>query len=840
MSSLPRSSRRRRLWCGRILAALCAVLAAAARAHGATLPSGFQESVALSGLSFPTAVQFAGDGRVFVAEKSGIIKVFDDLNDPTPDVFADLRTNTHNFWDRGLLGLVLHPSFPTVPYVYVLYTLDAAIGGTPPRWGYFGSTFDGCPNPPGDTTDGCVVAGRVSRLTAAGNVMTGAEQVFVENWCQQYPSHSIGTIAFGSDGALYVSGGDGASFNFADYGQHGFPTANPCGDPPGVGGVPTQPTSEGGALRSQDPFTSGDPVSYDGSVIRLNPVDGTPMPDNPLVGNADAGDDPVIAYGLRNPFRLAARPGTNELWIGDVGWDGWEEIDRIGHTGDLLVENFGWPCWEGLGIQPNYYGTSTICSALAAAPGSVTDPAFAYDHAAPVVTGESCSTGSSAITGLAFYATGGYPAAYDGALFFADYSRNCIWAAPLGPDGEPDMSQRLTFVAGAATPVDLKIGPGGDLFYVDINGGRLMRVSYVAASQPPIAVLDVDTTDGPTPLTVQFDGTASSDPDPGDTLAFSWDLDGNGTFGDSTLPAPQIAYASPGTRTVKLRVTDPHGATAVASVVITSGNTRPTPVILTPSGATTWQAGTVINFSGTATDPEQGTLAASALTWTLVVQHCPSNCHEHTVQTFEGIASGSFTAPQHDYPTHLELRLTATDAGGLTRTTSVVLQPETVEFGVGTDPPGLLATAGTTSTTTPFLKTEIVGTTFTLLTTSPQDLGGVTYAFVSWSDGGARSHDVVASGATTSYVALFEPISLTPTPTGTPTATVTPTPTATRTTTPTPTATATRTTTPTPTATATRTTTPTPTATATRTTTPTPTATATLTATPTPTATATL
>jgi glucose/arabinose dehydrogenase len=69
-----------------------------------------------------------------------------------------------------------------------------------------------------------VVSGRLSRLQAAGNVMTGAEQVLVEDWCQQYPSHSIGTVEFGRDGALYASGGDGASFNFVDYGQDGSPS----------------------------------------------------------------------------------------------------------------------------------------------------------------------------------------------------------------------------------------------------------------------------------------------------------------------------------------------------------------------------------------------------------------------------------------------------------------------------------------------------------------------------------------------------------------------------------------------------------------------------------------
>src|SRR5215217_7999072 len=188
-----------------------------------TLPSGFQESTVFSGLTNPTALQFSKDGRVFVADKSGLIKVFDNLSDTSPTTFADLRTEVHNFWDRGMLGMVLDPNFSTNPYVYVLYTHDAPIGGTAPRWGTAGATSDGCPTPPGPTADGCVVSGRLSRLQADPNTntMTGNEQVLIEGWCQQYPSHSVGSLVFGSDGALYVSGGDGASFNFADYGQDG-------------------------------------------------------------------------------------------------------------------------------------------------------------------------------------------------------------------------------------------------------------------------------------------------------------------------------------------------------------------------------------------------------------------------------------------------------------------------------------------------------------------------------------------------------------------------------------------------------------------------------------------
>ena len=117
-----------------VLGSLTALVVGTAPTAGAATLPGFQESVVFSGLTNPTAVRFVTDGRVFVAEKGGRIKVFDSLTDTTPATFADLSVNVHNFWDRGLLGMTLAPNFPADPYVYVLYTYDAAIGGAAPRW----------------------------------------------------------------------------------------------------------------------------------------------------------------------------------------------------------------------------------------------------------------------------------------------------------------------------------------------------------------------------------------------------------------------------------------------------------------------------------------------------------------------------------------------------------------------------------------------------------------------------------------------------------------------------------------------------------------------------------
>ena len=524
-----------------------ALVSVSSEAQGATTPAGFSESVVFSGLTNPTALRFSPDGRIFVAEKRGVIKVFDSLADPTPDVFADLNANVHNFWDRGLLGMTLDPGFPANPYVYVLYTYDHELGSSSPapRWGTPGVYSDPCPTPPGATADGCVVSGRLSRLTASGNTMTGSEQVLVEDWCQQYPSHSIGSVEFGRSGALYASAGDGASFNFADWGQDGAPL-NPCGDPPGgVGATLSPPTAEGGALRSQDLRTPGDPVGLDGSVIRVDPATGAGLPTNPLASSTDPNARRIVAYGLRNPFRVTERPGTDELWIGDVGWNDWEEINRLVPSA-TEPRNFGWPCYEGVGRQAGYDGANlNVCENLYTSAGAVTSPYFAYHHTARVVPNETCPTGSSATAGVQFAFASGpspYPAEYDDALFFADYTRDCIWVMPKGADGNPAPGLVRTFVAGAANPVNLQIGPTGELFYVDFDGGTVRRISYASSNQPPVAVATATPTTGSAPLTVSFNGSTSSDPDAGDTLTFAWDLDGDGAFDDSTASSPSYTY----------------------------------------------------------------------------------------------------------------------------------------------------------------------------------------------------------------------------------------------------------------------------------------------------------
>ena len=456
-----------------------AITFAAPTVRAETLPPNFIDTTEIEGLRAPVAVRFSPTGEVFIAEKAGLLKRFAPLPSPGPGtVILDIRAKVASFQDRGLLSFALDPGFPLVPYVYVLYTYDAPPGQIAPIWndtcGQAGQPS--ATNPGG----GCVASGRLARFTLMSGALVDETVLIANAWYQQYGSHSVGDVVFGPDGMLYVSAGEGSNFYVPDDGNAQMISTR---DPD-----PTDPIDLGGAFRSLDLLTPGDPVGLSGSVLRLDPSTGDAAPQNPLPGEAAR----IIAFGLRNPFRMTFRPGTPELWIADPGFVTAEEIDRIADVGDSVVENFGWPCVEG-DVPQTAFATKPICDQLingtlpAGTPGVLRAPFHVYHHGAAPGRDElvdPCYAGNaSAITSVAFYRGTTYPARLHDALFFGDHSIECIYAMLPDANGVPDPTRIEVFARGLDLPVTIEPGLDGDLYYVSLRGS-LHSLRYRLPSDP--------------------------------------------------------------------------------------------------------------------------------------------------------------------------------------------------------------------------------------------------------------------------------------------------------------------------------------------------------------------
>jgi glucose/arabinose dehydrogenase len=776
------------------LAALVALAVPVQAAAEPALLPGFQDEVVFSGLKLPTNFRFAPDGRVFVAEKQGQIKVFDNLEDTTPTVFADLRGDVYDNGDRGLLGFALDPEFDEGrPYVYALYTWDHVLG-TPwdPEDPAYGELEDsGDPLCPGQNNTGsCLVSGRLVRLEEdSGNkghaVTEGGlpkEKQLLEGWCQQFNSHSVGELQFGAEGALYVSGGDGASYeSIADWGQLGTPP-NPCGDPNKPAGTAPSPIAEsqGGSLRSQNLKV------LNGAILRVDPDTGAAYPGNPEAGNANANTARTVAKGFRNPFRFALDPLTGELYAGNVGSSEIEEIDRFGAPPSAIY-NSGWPCYEGIERQFQFKGLGlNVCNALYKAEEEekpkTAQPFFTYSHSQTVVPGDECPFESgSAISGVSFYQGSQFPSEYQGALFFGDAVRGCIWVMEAGEDGKPDPSTAKRFMREGSVYAGVKIseGPGDYLYYASLfseegkGEGEIHRIAYKPNS--PVARLEANPPfglyDGSDKFETTVDASKSSDPN-GDPLTYEWDLNEDGVFEISGsaktqsvtyTEAEQLTREGKGespNRVVAVRVEDDENLASVARITIYPGDKPPTVTITKPTPSQTWKVGDLVKLEGTGVDLKGEITSPRPYYWETRMAHCPdpahpTACHEHPLQTFAGIRRPEFIAPQHDYPSYIKILLRVSDERGLQGTATLNFQPQTVDLSLVSDPPGIELLAANTEAASPFTVPAILGSEVQLSAPQTATVGGFTYTFSGWSDGGAREHPILVGTGQTEYKATY-------------------------------------------------------------------------------------
>ncbi len=485
------------------------------------LPRGFVQETVASGLTTPTAFALAPDGRIFIAEQAGIVRVVHRgvLQDRP---FLDIRYKVNSIVQRGLLGIAVHPRWPAVPYVYLSYVYEPPeASGHNPEGARVSRVVRVSANPSNlneALPDSEVVLvgtnstfehiGSPDRMNKKPYSCLNPDGSYVRDCVpNEGNSHSIDQMVFGPDGALYVASGDGTNYNSAN-------------------------------LRAQ----SVDSLA--GKILRINPINGNGYASNPFYdGDPGSNRSKVFALGLRNPWRIAFQPTTGALFVADVGRSKWEEINKA-----TRGANFGWPCYEG----PIQNAFDPECDPVVSGAWPVTHAIYAYPH------GE----GRGAVIGGDFVRGRAFPAAYRNAYFYSDFDSATIDYLTFGRDGSVASH---VFTGPAFAAVQLTFGSDGALYVLYYGNGALGRIRYVGATNSrPAAFIEAAVTGADSPLEVQFSGKASVDPD-GDALRYAWTFGDGGTSAEAT---PVHVYEAPGRYTVRLTVTDAQGSSDSATVQI--------------------------------------------------------------------------------------------------------------------------------------------------------------------------------------------------------------------------------------------------------------------------------
>jgi glucose/arabinose dehydrogenase/PKD repeat protein len=665
-------------------------------ASAATVPAGFSDEHVTT-VPRPVALDTTPDGRMVIATHDGQLYVFNNgvlLSPPALDITAEMCLDTE--W--GLNGLAVDPAFASNHFIYIHYTHK--------RYG-------SCAR---DTSTSPV--NRVSRFVLGddNHVDPLSEVPIVDGIPDPDGIHAGGDLTFGKDGYLYISTGDGGCDFRGDSGCYALNDA----------------ARDLGALSGKILR-----VVKDGSIPADNPYQGVDTARCSPGGFTDVTKkcQEIYAWGLRNPFRTAFDPNAAQtsFYINDVGLDKWEEID-VGTVG----ADYGWNVREG----PCHRDSYSNCDAP---PTGMTNPIFAYPH----------TTGCVSITAGDFVPDDGWPAQYEDKYLFGDLVCGKLWTLDPNGSGGYTATEFATGITNLIDGVFLPDGNSRSFYYItwgQFPNDQIRKISFTDNAAPTANAV-ADRTFGGVPLDVTFDGTGSTDPE-GQVLSYEWD------FGDGSAIATNATashtYTTAGTYTATLTVRDGHGGEDQATIRIDVGNTPPQPVIQTPAAGERFAVGQTITLTGSATDPEDGALPDSSLSWR-VERHHATHTHPwlppttgNGVQT-QGPAPEDLSSTTNSY---LDIYLTATDSRGRSATVHRTMDPRLVSLAFDSYPTAFdLEIAGST-VTTPATITSWEG--WNVGVTAPAQAQNGSYWYFSWwSDGGGATHTIHTPASQASYWAGF-------------------------------------------------------------------------------------
>ena len=558
----------------------------------------FEPTTIAVDLARPMEFDIAPDGKVFLIELAGEIKLIDPETREVSSV-GTLKVTTEQ--ENGLIGLALDPDFAKNQWIYLQYS--------PPD-------FQGQ---------------HVSRFKILDNKLDMASEKILFKYEEQRLQccHHAGSLEFGPDGCLFIGTGD---------------NTNPFNDSQGYAPIDQR--------KDREPWdaqrTSGNTRNYNGKILRIRPeANGTySIPKGNLFpADGSVGHPEIYVMGCRNPWRINVDQKTGYLYWGDVGPDagadgprgprGYDEVNQARVAG-----NFGWPYFIG----DNYaygivdFATGKIAPTLdpmSPLNRSVNNtgatklppamPAMVYYPGAPSEKFPAVANGGrTACAGPVYYfdesssASRRFPKEYDRTLFAFEWSRSMIYAVHLDTDSNLEKVERFLPNAKFSRPIDMQFDRNGSLYVLEYGetwgvnpDSQLIRLDYVRGNRSPIAKAAAKNTIGREPLTVELDGRSSSDKD-NDKLTYEWSAVRSG----QEKSAPQklgtqakmaTVFEEPGVYTLELKVTDPSGASSVNSLPVIVGNTRPVVEFLKPSDGEFFVPGKPIEYQVVVRDFEDGT-----------------------------------------------------------------------------------------------------------------------------------------------------------------------------------------------------------------------------------------
>jgi cytochrome c len=627
---------------------------------GGTVWSGYEKVTLDDNTADPMELDVAHDGRVFYAQRGGEVKIFDPASHST--VSAG-KLDVYTGGEDGLVGMELDPAFKQNGWIYLYYAPAAAKDDV----------------------------NRLSRFTVKGNTLDlKSEKKLIDVPAYRdrtfpEPGHTGGAVEFGPDRTLYLGVGDDVPPNL---------------DPNWQGYAPLD--WRPGKQMLDAARTAGSTNDLRGKILRIKPSDrgGYTIPKGNLFRpGTDKTRPEIYAMGFRNPFRFTVDQKTGYVHVADYGPDrGLPTTDR-GPEG--LVEynvikkpgNFGWPFCHGNNQAYAPYDPDTkvvgpkfdCAGPVNPSPNNtglkdlppLQQPEVWYGYGASKEFPEMRTGGAAPMSGPVYHfdaknpSTTKFPAYFEGASFFYEWSRNYV--KEMRFDKENKLLKINDFLSSQKfnKPMDMTFGPDGSLYVLEwgssFGGGNndsgLYRIDYAQGKRIPVAKAAASATNGPTPLKVDFSSAGSNDPD-GDPLTFAWDFDGNGTY-DSTEANPTHTYTTKGDFTAQLKVTDTTGKSGYANIPITAGNTAPKVTIDFPVNGKLITFGDKIPYKVTVTDPEDGPVDCTKVTVNPALGH---DDHEHPTTDIPGCEGTLDTGDLGGHPEGADLTYVLnakyTDKGG--------------------------------------------------------------------------------------------------------------------------------------------------------------------------------